>query len=1104
MDRIDRQLTHKDRKYIQESLLRIQLDHTETDEMLILNVSQYLKNNPPSNGAERSYHQFAVDLINHLRHHPDDSSSETVRRALKFLQPLSDNSHAHVIPAIKAFVAGFALHEISDHGGLLLADEIQGLSDEEKREAEVMLLDLAGNSEDGDISLLERTRHFVASFGDGESTSIVTRFLRNIRKLTDVLSGGREWSDEEKTWARGALNYVHLSEDVIPDDFGIIGLLDDMYIVSIAVRFIGPGVQALEEVIFDLYAAWPFLRDLVLTYDETEYVYNEFSLINTALACPALTRHVDSERAALILPRSGITPFMVAFGAALGAAYDAVKSANYPVSFKLGQKVHIDSEAVAEYDGLDEVEGIEYIRLKQYSTQKGQKLETIFRIPAEQGGRLCPAPDDAALRGKISTQIDDADISLAGTEALFHLRLPQNFGRISGRVWLVSQVSTVRALSSEIGLYGHPLSAVLPMGHIRKDGDIERWDKRFGTTECILTTIPDLDLAAEILEEKDLTDDDLIVINLSGTNGKKFAALSQIQSLGARVLCITEEKDTDTIGILQDNSYGFWEWSADEVEDILINSEPFTDSVHPFRRNDGSVIRSLALRPDIRVLAIDVAEKAIADLDRFEAYVRRAGEDSPEELRELLDELFSIALELIRLPVPLSRLPGGSGKVIKRLEELSERAQRSLYLDEEEKEHASGAIESLQYFALSLEDENLKTEAIIATAGSSPNAKVLTPPRFPAGTSISPNESEDNGQFIPWQKIREADCNLLLIPFWPGRAKAWDILSDPPSQEICFILYPVEEKWRSVFNRRREWSRTQRARRSRRSAIFNRKYKWNPPPARKTPPVFPEETEETDALIEEQDFRFRQRLVHAAGREGGVADTQARMVVFRGGAHAFFTPWHEAWSATHLISKSSDGAGSEEKLRAVKVSEITDDDVLVFLRGTDRDAIRELADASLPPGTRETAKLWQDALRTYVADKGISIKELKRQLEKAGCRRHVFTLKLWLENEVLIGPRSYASGDLEAIARVTGDEAFREKMGECASAIAKVWGEHMRVSGVIAKRVLSGIEGRIKAGLDLSAPLDIGDGLVLAQVEYVESDDVTVPHSAVNRLKEDI
>lgn len=201
------------------------------------------------------------------------------------------------------------------------------------------------------------------------------------------------------------------------------------------------------------------------------------------------------------------------------------------------------------------------------------------------------------------------------------------------------------------------------------------------------------------------------------------------------------------------------------------------------------------------------------------------------------------------------------------------------------------------------------------------------------------------------------------------------------------------------------------------------------------------------------------------------------------------------------MSGVSDDEADKKNLRAVKVKDLAEGDVLVFPQGGDRNAIRELADANLPQGMRESATLWQKSLKTYVAENELSLAELKRRLERAGCKRHVVTLKMWLESELIIGPRDYARDDLEAIGQVTGDIELQAKMVECANAISRVWGEHLRVSGMIAKRALSRIKGRITEVVDLTVPLDIGGGLLLAQVEYVENEDVIVPFSTVNRLR---
>ncbi|MEW8251351.1 MAG: DrmE family protein [Candidatus Thiodiazotropha sp.] len=1095
--------THKDRNLILDSLSKISLEPEETDDSLIRRVSLYLRENLPSTRAEVSYHQFGMDLVNYLRLNSDNNNSEIVRRTLKYLlQPVGDHP-VFGNPTIKAFVASITLHKISGEHSQYFADENRGLSPDEKQAAEEILLSLADSNSGGDTELLGYIRNFTVSLGDDVATSVVNRFQRNIRKLIKVISTGKKFTDEQKAWARGGLRYIRLNEDAISDDFGMIGLLDDMYIAAVAVRFIDPVIQSIEEVILDLYNVWPFLRDLILKYKDSEYTYSEFAIINTALVCPALTVHESVSRSALILPSTGVTPFVIAFGAALGAAYDAAGSGGDATPFALGQKVKVDNDAVAIYDGVEEIGGEKFIRLMQYSTSRRQKLETAFLVREEQASRLCPAPDDAIPKGKIPTTIDDAEISISGTEALFHLPVPQQFNSVFGRVWLISQASGIHALASEIHLYGYPLSGVIPMGHIKRDGALSRWDSRFGTTECLLTTVSDLDLAAEILEEQDLTDEDLIVIDLVGSNRSKFASLSQIQSMKARVLCVAEEKDIDTISNLEDNSYDFWEWSAEEVGELFDDNISDTDSAHPFLRNDAVVVRSLLLEPDIRLLSSSHAEKAKADLDQFVSYVRKAGDDVPTELREYLDNLLDVVFQLIRLPVPLSMMPSGFGeRIVHKLELLSEKARRSVYLDEKEKALVSMAIESLQYFAVDLEDGNPKSDVIRGMVRSDADVRILAPPRFSAGVPLLQDASRDSDLFIPWQKVRDDGYDSLIIPYWPGRGKAWDILSTPPCCEICFILYSFEDEWRSAFYKKRNRSRDQRARYNSRSAIFTQKHIWTPPVTEYSP-VIEEGAREEDTLIDERDFRFRQRLVDTARKEGEGADTEALMIVFRGGVHAFFTPGHEVWSAKHLLFDPSGDIDTEDKLLAVKVKDIVEDDVLVFIRGTDRDAIRHLADANLPPGTREKAKLWRKSLTTYVDENDLSVLELQKKLADAGCKRHTATLKQWLQREALIGPRYYARGDLEAIAEVTRDNEFRDRMGECANAINRVWGEHMRASQMIAERVLSSIEGRIKESLDLDAPLDIGDGLVLAQVEHIGAEYKKVPVTAVNQLRED-
>lgn len=1097
---MNRPLTHKDRGLIWDSLSSIPLDPDETDDSLIRSVSAYLMKHPSSTGTERSYHHYTIDLINFLRQAPEDGKSDLVRRALRFLQ-LSDVSNPLLTtPAVKVFVTSFVLHEVSDNGNLLLSDELRGLSEDEKQFAEEILLNHADQTLDEDSDLLNYSSCFLADLPGNGSVQMVMRFRRNINRLVKVLSAGQERSDEQKAWARGALNYIRINEDAIPDDLGIIGLLDDMYIANTAVRLIDPDIQPWEDVISDLYTLWPFLRDMVLTYAGSEYTYSDFALINTALACRDLTKQGETSRAALILPASGVTPFLVAFGAALSVAYDAARKTDATPVFEQGDKVWVDGDAVAVYVGIEEMKGQKFIKLKQTTKSKKHSGPCFFVSLAELP-RLSKAPGNVKTKGNITTFLKNSDAPLNATEQIFHLPFPLQFTESLSRVWLVSKVAGAKVLASEIQILGHPLSSVLPMGSIRRDGEFVPWSSNFEETEGILTVIPDMDLAAEILEEQDLSAEDLILIDLGGANRNKSAALNLIQSLNARVLCVAEEKDAEVIASLEESHFSLWEWSEPEIKEMVSNGTHVSAvNQHPFRQNDLRICKSLTLKPEVKVLRNENAENARQAIDGLNEYVRKQGDEVSGELEELLAKLLEVLFFLIRSPAPLEYLPGSVDRMIGILGQLQENAESSLYLSDSEKTLVSQPVESLEYFALELADRNPKTDAIKKVLRNDSRAKIAVVPHIHTLLTDTRQFGLEPDIFLPWPKLHSAEPASLIIPYWPGKKKVWEMISDPPPGKVYFILYSFEDEWRAIFDEFRNNSRTIRMDHNPRSDVFTGISRWPRHKVQKSGDDIQKVPQHKPALTEGRTNRVRQRLTHAVTEEGESADTEARLVKFTGGAHAFFARGHMIPSVTHLLSDLNESEDTG-KVISVPVNGISEGDVLVFSRGTDRDAIRELAETNLPSETRELAGLWQRVLRTYADSRRLPDVNLQRLLRNAGCRRHIATVRNWLESETIIGPRHYNKGDLDAIARVTGDEEFIRKQDECEKAIAQVWGEHLRAAHVIATRIRSGIGDRITKDPDLHSPLDIGDGLVLAQVEFIDSDSATVPHAVVNRLR---
>lgn len=138
------------------------------------------------------------------------------------------------------------------------------------------------------------------------------------------------------------------------------------------------------------------------------------------------------------------------------------------------------------------------------------------------------------------------------------------------------------------------------------------------------------------------------------------------------------------------------------------------------------------------------------------------------------------------------------------------------------------------------------------------------------------------------------------------------------------------------------------------------------------------DTVETRVLVNR-----RERLAAAVRPSTGDAAVEARLVMFDGG-HAYITDEYEAKVATHLLEPTADQADPE--LELLPARRLRRGDVLLFLRSSGRDVIREVADKLfLSPGDRDQAGLWRKALLNYRRGKGCSIEAVWTHLQGHGC-----------------------------------------------------------------------------------------------------------------------
>ena len=1100
------QITHKERVEIIKNLDRFSENLDIDDLTLIQHVSKTLENNPPKNDYERAFHKHSIDLLNYLRKYKSTNATLTARGALAFA--FSDHSylsHTSELIAIhiKTFIVSLSVSEIRELGEIHQADEIKALNESEKTLAEEMLLGYFESPIADDESLIEFTINFIKMNEVEHSTNLFRRFYNNLLYLINIIQDKTKTS-EHKSWARGAISYLIKTDDIINDDLGVIGFLDDMYIAQTAVQLIDPQSSSLEELISGLFQYWIFLTDLIFDYNGISYSLNDFNIINIAHMCPDLSNQNDVNKTVLILPNSGLTPFLISICTVFGLVYKSISNAEQNLDLIHGKKVLVDNKSIAIYQGIVNLKGKEYIKLSQFNKKKTGRskveLETSFFIPIDESSRIVPEEEDKKTRGKITTHIDNTGIPLSVMERVFHLDYPLHYQTNVSRVWLIAPVSNARFLSTKLSLHGHSIKDAFPMGHIKRDGELEHWGEKFGSCVPLLTFISDIDLAVEILTETSLGMQDVIIIDLTGANRNRVASLNYFKSINANVLCVTEEKESSVLTYLESLDFNFLEWTSKEAGNLLqYRKADSSVTEHPICKDENNKYRGYTYTSTKIIIELEFAENAFKSWSAVSDYEKRNREDVPDELEEILDKLTTIFFNLIRLSISYEYVPLLLEKIMQIQENITNITGTSKYLSKAEQLLISECMSSFKNLNDSIFDDNKKASAVNEIIDKCPGAKVLLPNEYKHWQSVRKELSNINN-YIYLSEIKDDVYTDLIVPYWPGKERMWNLVSNPPADKFHYVLYKFEDAWQKGFEKNKRKKRLIRSNVTDRNIIFPSIKNW--PKSKNRSESTNIVDEDLRDIIEIRNELRRTRILADIDKNSELTYIESILVEFSGGVHAFLAMNYEAQSVTHLLTDYVENEDKNVSIKNMKPSDLSIGEVLVFIRGTDRDAIRELADKNLPGGTRNIARIWQDALKKYVVEKNLNASELREKLENASCSKHITTIRYWLQSDVIIGPRDTHTGDLDAIVKVTNDPELINQIDYCKKAITLVWGEHMKAGMTIAKQVINQLGNRLAGQLQLDEPLDIGDGLILVRVENVDTKQIQVPQNNINRILE--
>jgi uncharacterized membrane protein YkvA (DUF1232 family) len=963
------------------------------------------------------------------------------------------------------------------------------LSPEEEADARALFDVARGDTSYTDADLAEAVEVFVRDYArDG---GLFGALAADLSYLGECVRDPA-FDAAKKEVARAALTYFAVVSDAIPDDLGFVGFLDDAFVVTHAMEEIRPERARLNALLEDVVQRWPFVRDVVLEAGGGERPLSEFILVNAALLLDEVCTRDDSSGTALVVPEAGPLPFLIGFVRALheatrncsaGASNEFVKGERL-ANRETGAEVIFDSYGNGSTSGGWEprpaVEATHF-RFVVPASRRGSVVTQTRQLTDIRSFARSTKRQGNLRRGSVTFARDR--VGVGPLERLTGAIDPAVLPARSGVVIVVAPLGATRALASELSLYGTPLVDVLPIQQAAvHDSAIETraWSAHAPGGAPMMTVVKSTADAAAIIDEAD--HDVVAVVAPVRPQTTDATNLARIARHGVPVIGLVREFDVDTHEHLASEGFGFWGWDERWFGALRWPADDATVRDHPIGRFEAAMRWHLHARPSIEVLDLQELTELHRRLAEFSSTVT---ENAPDTILEFSTQAWALFVTLCRTVTPLDE---------SRFRELERRSDALVaavldaetWWDDPTMETAKNACGAFGPALAAIRRGNPKWAALLSWSRRNPSGVVITKEEMRADLSSARESAHlscvDAAAF-------RGPVGHALLPAWFGADRMRRLLFAPGVEHLTMLLHRAELEWYEALLRKRSACMLHVRR-----LVQTR----GPFPKLRLADEESFETAESAAPIPDDIVHgVRHARALRALRDGGTDRVDGRLVHFSGGLWAAFLPSHPVQTATHLIERIDD-FGPAAELRDVAAADLEVGDHVLLLRGSNRDALREAVDAEAPVGTRATASEWKRALRRWV-ESGRSAEEVAAGLAGLDCRRTSVTVRRWLEDELMIGPRD-EDIDVAAIAKLTGDRVLAGAEAECVAAIRLLRGLHLKMAHRLADQVVSAIRERMRAGLFADDLVAIDDRFVLVVVEGIAPEPVSVARGKINRL----
>ncbi len=578
-----------------------------------------------------------------------------------------------------------------------------------------------------------------------------------------------------------------------------------------------------------------------------------------------------------------------------------------------------------------------------------------------------------------------------------------------------------------------------------------------------------------------------------------------------RLLLVTEARKRAEIGPLLQHGWKVWEPQPWELlKPVKIDARPVNIGVPGVDRTQRSAYAEL--RPSLGYMEKRSAPLSAAYIGLSDLGSLLTGETAEfdERMQESLENITTLFFQVANwLAVPIEETLEAFDSSLQRLK--ADQGYIGRYLGPKVGEALRAYMSAIELFISDCKGTGLtpKGTALLGVAQNASRHREFNQV-FVTGARKSREEADRffAGQSIPIgcrlvSELTDADDFPSAVVFSVMRRENFARLIDPwPSKNIVFAGYDFEIdvykqrlRWRAARKRALELSPE-----GRKSLTAVPTERFSSGTATTSPlPIERPDAERTleafDTVARSAEWDWTRRIT-IPRTVYGEPTQDATIVRFVGRS---WMPMTEDHRPLRLLPRGNDRARSG--VENVNLIDLQAGIRIIVREGGERDVIRAIAESACGEEKyellRQRAALWRIALRSG----GSEAAQVAKRLADCGINRHIVTVRAWLSNLALIGPRS--DDDVMAIA-----EAFPlpgkgpSDWKACIDAIAELRGLHLSAGMRLTDRLVAQC-GRMlfePADSEIAVRFELGVVWIL-EVADVDKSSRICPNSIVNRLQ---